>query len=317
MIMRNWLMGNVCWDATSDAAGGAGGKTPAQIEREKIVVTKAAVVEPEVKEGEEQSGDTNTNGEGDDEGNGEGKEGEETEGEEAKEGEEVEAKVDDPEKLKRTIARLQKRIDKQTGTNKTLEKELNDAKTKLEAKLADGEVGLTEDDVEKRAEEKAAIKTAEREFTSACNRLADGATKIDKDFAVKVNAMSEDIGKIPSQMIGILDDLDNGPAVLTHLVNNVEDAEEIYGLSIPKMSIKLAKLSEKLITENKNKKNKEISNVPKPNAPIGGGSATPPTVQAALAGSNGVITREKMENFNRIRAQQVAERQKARMGGSR
>lgn len=306
MIIRNWLMGNACWDAATE------GKTPAQIEREKIVVTKAAVVEPEVeaKEEDEQKGE-----EGKEEASEDNAKEEEAETEDADKEEEVEAKADDPEKLKRTIARLQKRIDKQTGTNKTLEKELKDAQGKLEAKLADGEVGLTEDDVEKRAEEKAARKTAEREFTSACNRLADGGKKIDKLFDTKVAAMAEDIGPIPSQMIGILDDLDNGPAVLTHLVNNVEDAEEIYGLSIPKMSIRLAKLSEKLITEDKNKKKKEISNVPKPNAPIGGGSATPPTVQAALAGSNGVITREKMENFNRIRAQQVAERQKARMGG--
>lgn len=308
MILRNYLMGNVCWDATTE------GKTPAQIEREKIVVTKPAV-EPEAKEIEDEQDDKEGKEEASkDDVEVEAKEDDERGDDDAKE-EEAEAKADDPEKLKRTIARLQKRVDKQTGSNKTLEKELRDAKAQLEAKRIEGDVVLTEDEVERRAEEKAAKKTAEREFTAACNKLADAGSKIDKDFDTKVAAMAEDIGPIPSQMIGILDELDNGGAILTYLVNNVEDAEEIYGLSVAKMSIRLAKLSEKLITEEKNKKKKPVSTVPAPNKPIGGGSATPPTINAALAGANGVITRDRMENFNRVRAQQVADRQKARMGG--
>lgn len=256
-------------------------KAAAQAAREKIQVTKnnptveKAEGEEENNEGEEgeekeekEGGEVEAEGE---EGNDDNEEeGEETEGEEGKEVKTADQKA--VEKLEKTISRLQKRIDKKSGSEKTLQKQIDALQVQLEAKQAEGEAVLTETDVQTRAERLAADKVAEREFTRACNKLASDANKIDKDFDTKVKDMGEEIGPIPSAMIGILEDLDNGGAVLAHLVNNVEDMEEIYALPLPKMSLRLAKISEKLAA----KPRKAISNVPAPNEPVTSGKVTVP-----------------------------------------
>jgi hypothetical protein len=84
-----------------------------------------------------------------------------------------------------------------------------ETETALETKKAEGEETLTEADVETRAEAKAAQKVADAEFTRACNRLADAAEKIDKDFSKKVEELAKEVAPIPSAMVATLDDIDN------------------------------------------------------------------------------------------------------------
>lgn len=210
------------------------------------------------------------------------------------------------EKLERTIARLQKRLDKETGSKKDLNKELATAKAALEAKQADGDVVLTEEEVERRSEEKANRKIVEQEFVKACNRIFDGAVKVDKQFKVKVDAMAEDIGAIPSIMIGILDDIDNGAAVLSYLTNNVDEAEDVYKLSPAKMAIELVKISTKIGTP----KPKAISKVPAPNEPIGGGST-----KAAFDPYDTKTNKDK--DWIERRNKQVAEKRAAKLAAMR
>lgn len=222
--------------------------------------------------------------------------------EEELEAEKVEAKT------QKDKDRIQRRIDKEVAKRKELERELVTLKAQLAAKAEDGDVVLTEDEVERRSEIKADQKQIAREFTTTCNRLAKEAAKIDKKFDDKVETMADDIGKIPGQMIGILDDLEDekenrmGGTVLAYLVNNVDEAERIYALSPAKMAIELARLSNKLIEK---PKPKAISKVPDPNEPVGGNARIPTTI---LTG------KESMEDFVRIRAQQVEARRKAKMG---
>lgn len=285
----------------------AGEKTVAEVERERINVTSnnTPAKEPE-KTDEENNENEEVNEENE----------EVTENEETVETEENEEDSTDKEetneetvetksveKLEKTIARLQKRIDKTTGSNKDLKKQLDDANKALEAKKAEGDVVLTEDEVEKRATDKAKRLAADKEFVDTCNSLADAAAKIDKKFDTKVAAMSEDIGPIPSQMIGILGDLDNGGAVLAHLVNNLDEAEEIYTLSMARMATKLTKLSLKLETEAAEKKKKKISQVPPPNEPIGGGSKSPTILS----------DKDSMDEWVRKRNIQVEARRQARL----
>lgn len=161
--------------------------------------------------------------------------------------------------------RMQRRIDKATAEAKAARAEAEDLKRQLAAKPDDEKV-LTEDEVEKRSEVKAAQKAAERAFIADCNKLAEEAEKIDKDFTKKINVLTEDIGPIPSQMIGILSDLDNGAKILTYLTENEDKAEDIWKLSPAKMALELSKLSIEL---NKKPK-KEISKVPEPNKGLGG-----------------------------------------------
>lgn len=288
-------------------------KTPAEIasdkrqaERDAIKVTKPTVEKEEIEENEDEKvNDDETSGTGDKEDVQGTKEG--TEGETKKDEEETEPEVKSIEKLERTIARLQKRLDKETGSKKDLTKELNAAKSALEAKQADGEIVLTEEEVERRSEEKANRKVAETEFVKACNRIFDDAIKIDKQFKVKVDAMAEDIGPIPSIMIGILDDIDNGAAVLSHLTNNVDEAEDIYKLSPAKMAIELAKISTKVVVK---PLKKDISKVPPPNEPIGGGS-----VKGAFDPYDTKTNKDK--DWIEKRNKQVAEKRAAKLAAMR
>lgn len=166
--------------------------------------------------------------------------------------------------------RIQRRMDKLTSEKKLAEAERDELRAKLEAKIADGDEVLTKEDVDKEARRIANETIAHNQFVEACNRIAEAAEKIDTDFNKKVNTMADDIGPIPSTMIAILDDLDNGGAVINELVNDVDEAERIYSLSPAKMALELAKISTKLSAPKKVVK--EISKVPAPNSPLGAGS---------------------------------------------
>lgn len=218
--------------------------------------------------------------------------------------EEVEDKIDelkDEKKEAKTQAdkdRIQRRIDREVAKRKALEDEVKTLRAQLAAK-PDDEKTLTEDDVETRANRKALELKAQEDFVRDCNKLAKDATKLDTNFKKKVDAMAEDVGPIPSQMIGILSDLDNGGAVLNYLTDNVDEAEEIYALSPAKMGLRLAKIEEKLAK----KPEKKISKVPNPIDPVGGKGTTPETLTG----------KESMDDFARIRAKQVEDRRKQRM----
>lgn len=280
-------------------------KTAAELEREKIKVTtnKDESGDEEIEKEEEKETEEETTEE-------ETEEIEETDETESDEKEEDEKKTkeeneeDKPnvEKLQKTIERLQKRIDKKTGREKELEKELNTAKAQLEAKLKEGEVPLTKETVEAEAEKIANAKLAEKHFEEACDKLNKDAAKIDKNFNKKVWAMAEDIGPIPGHMIGILEELDNGGAVLNYLTDNIDDAEEIYKLTPGRMASRLAKISLKL----NEKKKKPISKVPEPPEHLGGNGQ----VTTAFDPTNTKISdKEWIEKRNK----QVAERREAKL----
>lgn len=175
-------------------------------------------------------------------------------------------------KAKRKDDRMQRRIDEATAARKTAEEELK------KFKEANPDVKLTEEEVEAKAEAKAAAKLAaknaadiQEKFDNACAKLAKDATKIDPKFGDKVEDMADQFGPIPSFMIGVLEDFDNGAEVLSTLVNDDELAEKIYNLknSPAKMTRELVAISNKLI-EVKKKPKKEISKVPDPMEPVNG-----------------------------------------------
>lgn len=175
-------------------------------------------------------------------------------------------------KAKRKNDRMQARIDEATAAAKA-------AKAELEAfKIANPDVKLTEEEVQSRAQkiadDKLAAKRAadtQKSFDDACAKLAKDATKIDKDFDDKVNDMADQFGPIPSFMIGVLEDFDNGAEVLAHIVNDEDVAEKIYNLKVSpaKMTKELVAISNKLI-EAKKKPRREISKVPDPVEPVNG-----------------------------------------------
>jgi hypothetical protein len=180
------------------------------------------------------------------------------------------------DKEARKQERIQKRIDKAVAGQRVAEAEVLKLKEQLAAK-PDGEK-LTEAEVQARAEAIAAEKVAAKDlanlqadFDKACNKLQTEAIKLDKDFTPKVVAMAEELGPIPSRIIGILSDLDNGAEVLKLMVDDIDEAEKIYDLKDKpeRLAIALVRISDRLAAAKKPKP-KEISKVPDPVTPVKG-----------------------------------------------
>lgn len=275
-------------------------KTPAQLrqeQRDSIEVVKSehditTIDEPEDKdEKEEKDDDENKDGEGDEGTEKETKE--EKDNKETKEDDEDEVDDEnDPEKLKKTIAKLQRRIGTKTNTEKTLKDQLADAQAKLKAieeAQADGGKVLTEEDVKTEAQKIAQQQRAQEKLDNAFDKLEKSAKEIDKNFPEKITELGQDYGLIPISMIEILDDLERGGAVLNYLCDNPEEYEEIRKLTPGKMATKLNAINEKVKPK---KAVKEISKVPAPNQPVKP-QATP---------NDTVVTgKESMEDFVRKR----------------
>lgn len=289
-------------------------RSAAQIERDSISINESTVgrepKEPE-KEEKEVAEEVTENEEGEEE---EGEEEEEESEEEvvASETDEQKAARVEKEKEDRKQARIQKRIDKAVANEKAAKAETEALRKQLAEKTVDG---LSEEEVERRAEAKAAEKLtakqkvdAQKEFENTCDKLEAAALKIDKDFSTKVSAMVEEIGQpIPGAMMNIIADLDNenGGDVLSYLVNNVDEAEELYGLSERKMTQKLMRLSDKL-KDAKKPPVKQRSGAPAPLTPVNEGRAN--QTNRPLTG------KEDMEQFVRIRNKQAEEYRKSKDG---
>lgn len=288
---------------------GASEKSPVQLAREEIAKNTQVAdggealddknkVEPEVDEDEPAEDDEEADDEPIDE--------DEVDGEtdEAKATRLAKA-ADDKEK--RRQARVQKRIDTAVAKQKAAEARAAAAEAKLAEKPDAEKPGLSVEDVKKEAKRIADEDRAAEKFDAACQKLAEGAEKIDKDFQKKVQAMTEVNGLIPGKMIGILEELDNGAEVLSFLANDEDAAEDIYALADKpeKMAIKLVKLSDKLIAAKK-KPAKEISKVTS-NEPIRAGGRV---------NSNNITAKdtkpENMADFVAKRNAQDAEKRKQR-----
>lgn len=206
-------------------------------------------------------------------------------------------------KAKRKDDRMQRRIDEATARAKAAENELKTFKE------ANPDVKLTEEEVQAKAElianQKLAAKTAaevQTNFDNACAKLAKEATRIDPKFSDKVEDMAEQFGPIPSFMIGVLEDFDNGAEVLATLVNDDDLAEKIYNLktSPARMTRELVAISNKLI-DAKKKPKKEISKVPDPVEPVNGSRHVSTTITEA-------DTKDMPSYVAKRRAQQEANR---------
>lgn len=293
-----------------------GGSSPADLrnkQRAELMKNSTVVTSGEKKEaaaeGEEnnQEGDEEGEEEGEneeDEGGGEKevKEGEEETEEQKKEREEKEKQA---AKAQRKQDRMQRRIDAATAKAREAEAEIARLKAQIEA---DPEKKLTAEEVERLAEEKAAKKLAEKqvadikaEFEKTCDNLQKAANKIDKEFDIKINDLASEFGPIPSFMIGILDDLDNGAEVFVALANDDDLAETVWNAKPAKMTKKLVELSNKL-AEAKKPKAKPLSRVPDPVKPVGSTRVISNTITEADT--------KNMDSYVAKRQRQMAEKRK-------
>lgn len=307
--------------ALRDAENENGTPDPKAVLREQLAkgnVQKEGV-NAENADGEQDSGG-DEEGENDEDPDSEGEEGDEEE-------EENDGEVDPPEnetdeqkkareakekeaaKLQRKQDRMQRRIDKAIAEKKEAEAEIKRLKEQLEA---NPDQKLTAEEIETQAEAKAAKKLAEKEaadlqarFEKDCEALAKAANKIDTKFDDKIHELAADLGPIPSFMIGVLSDMDNGGEVLAHIANDDELAEEIWGCKPAKMTRKLVEISAKL-EEAKKPPKKQISKVPEPITPVKTNRKVSNTITEADT--------KNMDEYVRKRQAQMAEARKLKFG---
>ncbi len=222
----------------------------------------------------------------------------------------LEDKDKELERLKKQVARLERRTGKTAGERDQLKKDLKEAKAALDAKVKDGEQPLTEEEVNRRAKDIAEQTVTQNEFNRMQEDLISDAKKIDKNFMTKINNLAEEVAPLPGLMIPALNELDNenGGAVLNYLTENPDEYEEILTLKSPtKIINKLIKISDKLADEKKPKP-KKISQAPDPAKKDIGGNASKnnDTLPAKPT--------ENMKDYVRIRAKQVEQRRREKLG---
>jgi len=278
-------------------------------------LAKGNVVKEENKEGNNNEADDKDNEndedseeESEDDDDGEGEEGEKDPSEELTEEQkaEKEAKEKLEAKATRKQERMQRRIDKAIAEKRNVEAERDALKAQLEA---NPDKKLTAEEVESLAEAKAKQKLAEKEladtqakFNKDCEILQKAANKIDKAFDDKITEIADDIGPIPSFMIGILTELENGGEVLAHIANDDELAEEIWAMRPTKMTKKLVDISTTLEAAKKPPK-KQISKIPDPGTPVKGNRQVSNTITDADA--------KNMDNYVAKRQRMIMEKRKA------
>lgn len=285
-------------------------RTEVQKQRDSIKVISGSKQETQEQEkdaeAEVSEGTENQEEENQDEEEGEDEKEEQQEEGGEQEQKELTAEQKQIQALERKIERLQKRVGKTAGERDAIKKELKDAKTALETKVAEGEQPLTEEEVNRRARELANQELTQKEFDAAQARLIKGATAIDKNFMSKINDLAAEVAPLPAFFIGALDDLDNGGEVLNYLSDNPDEYEDLIGTTKATKVIKgLVEISNKLI-EAKKPKPKKISSVPEPAKVPGGNRRSPDTLPPDPT--------KNMEEFIRVRNMQEQERRKAKMG---
>lgn len=177
--------------------------------------------------------------------------------------------------------------------------------------------GLSEEEVERRAEEKAnkklqdkELEREQREFNKSVKELEIQAKKADPKFNEKLDDMVEELDRpIPGAVISILSDLDhkNGGEVLNYLTENLDEADDIFDMSLHRMTQKLIRISDKLKETKKNKNGNKPERKPPP----------PPlsTVREGSKIESSVLTgKESMDDFVRIRERQSEQHRKNKGG---
>lgn len=253
----------------------------------------------EGEEGEDEENDEGNKSEDDDEGKSK---------EEVEETAEQKAEREKQEKIaakaKRKQDRMQARIDEATAAKKAAEAEVARLKAQLEA---DPDKKLSPEEIERLAEEKAEkrlqeanLKKLQEDFDADCDKLRKAAKAVDKDFDSKVEEMAETFGAIPSFIIGVLSDLNNGGEVLAYLANDEDEAERIYDLKKKPavMAKELAMISLKLEDAKKPKK-KEISKVK---------AIDPVKNNGGRSDGSTVITEADTKDMNRYVEKRIAQR---------
>lgn len=140
--------------------------------------------------------------------------------------------------------------------------------------------GLTEEEVERRAQEKATVIAQARVFNEACDAVAatgkkefGDAWQTDLNNLALVGALGKDV---PTTFLETVIELKNSHKVLHHLAGNMEEAARIAKLPPQRMALEMARIEAQINTPPAPPPAPAISNAPMPVIPIGGQAKVTP-----------------------------------------
>lgn len=315
MFLRNRLFGTSAVLFAPDNEGGAT-LTPEQ-EREAINVEVGA--DKTNNEANKDNNEENDDNKDDNENNEANEDDEEKDDEEkTEETEEEKAERVAKEKEEKEAKRIRKEERQQRKWDR-LAAERNAAleeAERLRKQIAENNPdGLTEEEVERRAEEKANKKLQEqeqlrkaREFDKSIRDLEIAAKKVDPKFEDKLNNMTGELDrKLPGEIISILVDLDhkNGGEVLNYLTDNIDEADDIFDMSPHKMTQRLIRISDKLKDAKKDGKTSTRRTLPPPLNTVR---------ESGRPESTTLTGKEDMDTFVRMRERQSEQYRKSKGG---
>lgn len=195
--------------------------------------------------------------------------------------------VVDSDPSKNTPEGVQKRINEITAKRYEAERNARterDGRLAAEAKAAEllnqiskagteTKPALTEDEIERRAIEKAQQIAAASKFNDACNIIVETGQKEFKDWdlAVKNLALVGAIGKdVGPEFLQNAIELKSPHKVLHYLGTNLEEAERIAKLSPTKMAMEMARVEAVINAPTVPAPLPPVSNAPAPVIPVGG-----------------------------------------------
>jgi len=204
----------------------------------------------------------------------------------------------------RTIRKLQRRIDRLTAKRGASEREVQILREELsrakvagqESEEGEPERKLSEADIERLAEQKAAEKLKQRSVAQRVDSVLKTGKALE-GFDAAVNAVADEVAFTdksgrPTPFIEAVLDADDPAAVLHYLGNNPDEAAEFADLTASQIGRRLAKLELKLKPEGK-----ERSSAPAPLKPV-----------KAVGITNKALSELSLDDFMKRRKEQIAKR---------
>lgn len=165
---------------------------------------------------------------------------------------------------------------------------------------------LSEEEVERRAKEKAIQIAQQNEFNKACNDIAETGKEKFKDWddALKNLTLVGAIGKdVSPDFLETAIELKNPASILHHLGMNLEEAERVAKLPPKKMAMEMARIEAKLNAPAPAPVIPPVSNAPAPVIPVGGAAkpGAPSIDDPNLSGEEWMALRSKQVEERRNR----------------
>lgn len=125
--------------------------------------------------------------------------------------------------------------------------------------------GLSDAEINRRAEALANQRALQRSFDDACNRVADAGKSEYPDWSETLTTLGQ-MGGVPNAALEAITEAKDGHKLMDHLAKNPDEAMRIFALPPIRQAVEIARLETSLLAP----KARAISATPPPAKPLGG-----------------------------------------------